>query len=47
MDASIFRLGLGDWSVAAAFYLNVLGALFCVIYAFMTTARKGSGDDRK
>ncbi|MEA4861784.1 MAG: hypothetical protein AB7F40_11055 [Victivallaceae bacterium] len=46
MDASIFRLGLGDWSVAAAFYLNVIGALFCVGYAFYAVA-KGSGDARK
>ena len=33
MGADSIMLGLGDWSVAAAFYLNIIGAAFCVIFA--------------
>ncbi len=36
-------LGLGDWSVAAAFYLNIIGAAFCVIFAWIST-RKSKGE---
>ncbi|MDD4817531.1 MAG: hypothetical protein PHI85_06140 [Victivallaceae bacterium] len=36
------KLGLGDWSVAAAYLLNIFGALFCVAYAFCTV-RKARG----
>ena len=43
MDMQILKLGLGDWSVAAAFYLNIITALACCVYAFYTTRTpKGS-----
>ena len=43
MDMQILKLGLGDWSVAAAFYLNIFTALACCAYAFYTTrASKGN-----
>ncbi len=35
-----FMLGLGDAWVAAAFWLNIFGAAFCVIYA-VATRRQG------
>lgn len=43
-----FQLGLGDWSVAAAYYLNILGAAFCVVYAACTVWKKkesGNNDE--
>lgn len=43
MGADSLMLGLGDWSVAAAFYLNIIGAAFCVIFAWIST-RKSKGE---
>ncbi len=36
------KLGLGDWSVSAAYLLNIFGALFCVVYAFYTVRKARS-----
>lgn len=43
MNADSLLLGLGDWSVAAAFYLNIIGAAFCVVFAWIST-RKSNGE---
>jgi hypothetical protein len=35
-------LGMGDWSVAAAYWLNIIAVIICVIYGAVNWNR---GDD--
>ncbi len=37
---------IGDWSINAAYWLNIIAMIICVIYGIINTNRKGNGPSR-
>jgi len=37
---------IGDWSINAAYWLNIIAMIICVIYGIINTSRKDNGSNR-